>query len=595
MNMAVVEELVTTHLDLWTSAIRRKSAAGRGSPRNTELYGIKKLRELILELAVRGMLVPQDPNDEPASELLKKIALERAKLIIAGRGKKKSALPAVTDKEMPFSLPLGWSCERIGNLVSKLGSGSTPRGGKEVYVNEGIRFLRSQNVWNDGIDLEDIAYISLDTHEKMSGTKVVPGDVLLNITGASLGRSAIFPNELVEANVSQHVTIIRLLLPEMARFVHVGVLSPMIQKVIRGRQVGMAIEGLSKKVLEMFEFPIPPLAEQRRIVAKVDELMSLCDQLEAQSGDSFSAHQTLVESLLNALTSAADNVQFASAWQRIAEHFDTLFVTEESIDQFKRTLLHLAVTGKLVPQDPNDEPASELLKKIAAAKAKLVNKGKIKNEKLLTPADEERPFGLPIGWEWIRLADLLPEFQNGASSRGDKGGIPTIVLRLADIKNKRISLAETRAIPIYEGDVSKYGLTQGDVLVVRVNGSADIVGQFIPVDAKLRAIYCDHFIRMRIKPEWCQTSYLCLLGQTELVREKISDMFITTAGQKTVNQGHIGSLLVPIPPIAEQSRIVVKVDELMALCDLLKSRLSDSQATQLQLADTMAEKALAEA
>ncbi len=150
---------------------------------------------------------------------------------------------------------------------------------------------------------------------------------------------------------------------------------------------------------------IPPLSEQHRIVAKVDELMALCDQLEQQTEASLGAQQTLVENLLSALTSAADHAQFASAWQRIAGHFDTLFTTEESIAQLKQAILQLAVMGKLVPQDPNDEPASELLKKIAAEKAKLVKEGKIKQGKLLPPiTDEQVPFQLPTGWSVARLA-----------------------------------------------------------------------------------------------------------------------------------------------------------------------------------------------
>jgi type I restriction enzyme, S subunit len=226
------EQLIVQHLDLWTSAQTAKSTAGRGSNNKIELTGIKKLRELILELAVRGKLVPQDPNDEPASELLKRIALEKDALVKAGKLTKQKPLPPITDEEKPFVLPNGWSIERVGNLVSKLGSGSTPRGGQNAYVKEGIPFLRSQNVWNDGIGLDDIAYIDDATHQAMTNTKVIPNDVLLNITGASLGRSAIFPKSLSEANVSQHVTIIRLIEQEMVKYFQLSIMSPLFQKLV---------------------------------------------------------------------------------------------------------------------------------------------------------------------------------------------------------------------------------------------------------------------------------------------------------------------------------------------------------------------------
>lgn len=247
----------------------------------TTEHSIEQLKQTILQLAVMGKLVPQDPTDEPASKLLERIAQEKEQLIKEKAIKKEKTLPALTEEEKPFELPKGWALARVGNLVSKLGSGSTPRGGKAAYVESGVPFLRSQNVWNDGVKTDDIAYIPEDTHNSMSNTKVYPNDVLLNITGASLGRATIFPSELKEANVSQHVTIIRLIEKEMSEFVLLGIHSPMIQKLVWARQVGVAIEGLSKKVLELFEFPIPPLPEQKRIISKVHSLMTLCEQLKA--------------------------------------------------------------------------------------------------------------------------------------------------------------------------------------------------------------------------------------------------------------------------------------------------------------------------
>mgnify|MGYP001444953455 FL=1 len=158
--------------------------------------------------------------------------------------------------------------------------------------------MRSQNVWNEGLNTHDIAYITEETHQRMSNTVVYPGDILLNITGASLGRSVILPNTFPEANVSQHVTIARLINPAMTPFVHLCIRSPLLQRTVWDRQVGMAIEGLSKKVLELFEITIPPLAEQHRIVAKVDELMSICDQLKTNLQQSQETQVHLTDALI---------------------------------------------------------------------------------------------------------------------------------------------------------------------------------------------------------------------------------------------------------------------------------------------------------
>jgi len=264
----------------------------------TTEQSIDKLKQSILQLAVMGRLVEQDAGDEPVATLLQSIESQKGELIKSGAIKHSKPLPPVSQEDHPFRLPNGWRCHRLGALVTKLGSGSTPRGGQRAYVDGGVPFLRSQNVWNDGLRLEDIVYISEDTHARMSNTVVYPKDILLNITGASLGRSTIFPDHIPEANVSQHVTIIRLIEPAMTSFVHLCIQSPLIQSLVWGRQVGMAIEGLSKKVLERFEMPIPPLEEQHRIVQKVDELMALCDQLKKRLNQASETRNQLAEALV---------------------------------------------------------------------------------------------------------------------------------------------------------------------------------------------------------------------------------------------------------------------------------------------------------
>ncbi|MDA8628285.1 restriction endonuclease subunit S [Pseudomonadales bacterium] len=285
--------LVTTVLDALTKATEKESfdtawarIAEHFDMLFTTEWSVERLKEHILQLGVTGKLTAPRPSAEEPPELLSRIAKIKEELVKSGQISKQKALPAISKDEIDFELPVAWSVERLGNLTCKLGSGSTPRGGKDAYVDSGIIFLRSQNIWNGEIRTQDVVYIDSATHKKMSGTRVLPGDVLLNITGASLGRTAIFPSELVEANVSQHVTIIRLIEPLMADFVHILIMSPLIQKFVWGRQVGMAIEGLSKKVLENFEFPVPPLEEQERIVKKVKQLLATCEQLKGAIGES---------------------------------------------------------------------------------------------------------------------------------------------------------------------------------------------------------------------------------------------------------------------------------------------------------------------
>ena len=253
---------------------------------------VPHLRRFVLNLAVRGKLVEQDPVDEPASELLKRIAEKKSRLKVRHYVKPPST------GEIPFSLPVGWLWSRIGELCIKTGSGSTPRGGKNVYKKVGVPFLRSQNVYNDGLRVDDVAYISPDVHARMAGTAVRSRDILLNITGGSMGRCCRVPDEFGEANVSQHVSIIRPAVSEMADFLQKLVLSPYFQAFIFDEQTGAGRGGLPKYKMDRIAVAVPPVAEQRRIVAKVHELITLCDRLEASLDTVDTSRHRLLESLI---------------------------------------------------------------------------------------------------------------------------------------------------------------------------------------------------------------------------------------------------------------------------------------------------------
>lgn len=583
------EQLITEHIDIWTSAILAKSTSGRGSSKKYELYGISKLRELILELAVRGKLVPQDASDEPASVLLERIAAEKALLIKKGEIKKAKLLPELTEDEKPFESPQGWCFYRLGDLVKKLGSGSTPRGGKNAYVSEGIPFLRSQNVRNEGLDDSDIAYISSETHQRMNNTIVYPGDILLNITGASLGRSIIFPNTYPEANVSQHVTIIRMIDPNITPFIYLCICSPLLQKIVWERQVGMAIEGLSKKVLELFEIPIPPLAEQKRIVAKVDELMLLCDQLEQQTEAIIDAHATLVEVLLATLTDSADADELAQNWARIADHFDSLFTTEQSIEALKQTVLQLAVMGKLVPQNPNDEPASVLLEKIAREKEQLIKEKKIKKTKILDEVtEEEKAYKLPLEWEWGRLGRLAIKLTDGSHNPPKDSGKGYPMLSGQNINFGLIDFDNpSRYVDTlgFDKENQRTAIKPNDVLLTIVGsiGRSAVVPEDAPKFVLQRSVAV---IDTTLIPE-----YLIIYLAAPVSLNYYNENAKGTA-QKGIYLGQLSLMPIAIPPLAEQTRIVAKIDELMAICDHLKVKLQQSQETQVQLTDALVDKAL---
>lgn len=238
-----------------------------------------KLRKSILQQAVQGKLTERDPADEPASELIKRIRGERTVLQKSKVAKKSQANEKIIVDEIPFDIPDTWEWVNLGWICQKVGAGSTPKGGSAVYVADGIKFLREQNVHDDGLRLDGIVYIDEETHAAKSGSQVQAQDILMNITGASIGRNALVPDDFDTANVNQHVLIIRLVDKELRHYLHYCFSSPAVLNQMFTKQTGDK-PGLSATKVENFIIPIPPLAEQKRIVARVEELLAVCDGLK---------------------------------------------------------------------------------------------------------------------------------------------------------------------------------------------------------------------------------------------------------------------------------------------------------------------------
>lgn len=262
-----------------------------------QLTELENLNQAILQEAVQGKLVEQDPKDEPASELLKRIKADKLK-----SGKKEKQLPSIKPEEIPFIIPKNWVWCRLGEMCSKIGSGSTPKGSN--YSKTGYPFFRSQNIYNDGLVYDDIKFVSDEVQKQMNGTVVLAKDILLNITGGSLGRCALVPNDFKEGNVSQHVCIIRPLQVDVNYF-HKIVLSPYFQRFVFLSTTGAGREGLPKYNLEQFAIPLPPLSEQKRIVAEIDKQLAKTKQLK----EHIIANQQATEQLLKALLHQAFEVE----------------------------------------------------------------------------------------------------------------------------------------------------------------------------------------------------------------------------------------------------------------------------------------------
>ncbi len=585
----IVEKLITDHIDIWSSALQTRSTAGRGSNGKIDLYGIKKLRELILELAVRGKLVPQDPNDEPASELLKRIAAEKVELVKQGKIKKLKPLPEISEDEKPFQLPKGWEWVTLATIGEIVGGGTPKSDNPHYWSPQGIKWLTPADL--NGLKGKYISSGARDiTIDGLSNSsaKLVPKGTVLFSSRAPIGYVAISNNEL---STNQGFKSCVPYIKESAEYIYYFLLSA--AKKIDEMASGTTFKEVSGAVVSKVLLPFPPLNEQLKIVEVADDLMSLCDQLEQQSLTSLEAHSQLVDTLLATLTNSQNAEELAGNWARISQHFDTLFTTEASIDALKQTILQLAVMGKLVPQDPNDEPASELLKRIEQEKAQLVKEGKIKKQKPLPPVgDEEKPFGLPVGWEWVRFFDVTLEIATGPfgsmihQSDYIINGVPLI--NPSHIINGKVIPDMTVSVNHIMADkLSAYKMYNDDIVM----GRRGEMGRCAVIDKNSSGYLCGtgSFILKLAKD--IDRKYIVLLFKTLYAREYLGG---SSVGSTMTNLNHsiLNKMPILIPPLTEQKKIVLFNEELQLFCNHLKSRLQSAQQTQLHLADALTDAAL---
>lgn len=585
------EQLITEHIDIWTSSILAKSTSGRGSSKKYELYGISKLRELILELAVRGKLVPQDDNDEPASVLLEKTAVEKAKLEEDGTIKKLKPVHKITNEEKPFNLPTGWKWARLSD-ISHYQVGKTPSTKNPSYWTEsdkGIPWVSISDLNHFGTVKSTSKKITPLASESIFKAEPVRAGTILMSFKLTLGKISILEED------AYHNEAIISLYPFCGIFKEY-LFTTLPKRALSGNSK-QAIMGntLNSKSLSLLLIPVPPLAEQKRIVAKVDELMMLCDQLEQQTEDSIDAHATLVEVLLAMLTDSVDADELAQNWARIAEHFDSLFTTEQSIEALKQTVLQLAVMGKLVPQNPDDEPASVLLEKIAEEKEQLIKDKVIKKEKPL-PAitDDEKPFELQTGWVWVRLEDIVNIYSGITKGRKLAGKKLSAVpyLSVANVQRGYLLLDNVKTIEIPVEEVEKYEVLARDLLITE-GGDWDKVGRTTIWNNELPYIaHQNHVFKARIFFEVQNEFWIETYLNSSFARDYFAGSSKQTTNLASINKTQLRGCLIALPPLSEQHRIVAKVDELMAICDQLKEKLQQSQKTQVQLTDALVDRAL---
>jgi type I restriction enzyme S subunit len=519
--------------------------------------GVKKLRSLVVDLAMRGKLTPQDPNDEPVKKLLERIKTEKGNV---ADSRYNEITKLFSNCEAMFNLPETWEwvpatypAKSISDSGKKVQTKEVLSSGMYPVVDQGKVFIRGY--CNDSSKVISVKSPLIIFGDHTRETKLIDFDFVVGADGVK---------------ILQPICL-------LASYYYLALSWLPIDSRGYGRHF---------KLLKSAQIPLPPIEEQKRIVSKVDELMVLCDRMEAQQADAEAAHETLVKTLLDAPTQSQDAADFNASWARISENFDTLFNTEASIDALKQTVLQLAVIGNLVAQYPNDGSASELLVKIHSEKNKLITNGKIKKDKSLNQSSlANEPKVLPKNWAQISL-ETIAHVGTGATPLRTKPEY------FAPAEVRWLTSGETSASYVYETEqrVSALALKETNLtvypkgtLVVAMYGQGKTRGQIteLMVDA------CTN--------QACAAISLFLKDQDhrkyiKLFFEKIYDEIRELAAggaQPNLNLGMIKNTIIPLPPLAEQRRIVAKVDELMAICDTLKARITESKTLHEQLADAL--------
>lgn len=464
----------------------------------------KALKDKILQLAIQGKLVDQDPNDEPAIVLLEKIEKEKEKLIKEKKIKKQKPLPEITEEEKPFDIPEGWEWVRLGEILDvRDGTHDTPK-----YIEQGIPLITSKNLINGNISFDDVKYISIEDHRKISErSNVEKYDILFAMIG-SIGNPVI-----VKKNVDfsiKNVALFKYYKRELISPEYIYYYLFFSQESMKSQSSGGVQSFVSLTFLRNYVFALPPLSEQKRIVEKVDELFALIDELE---GDR--------EELL------------------------------EVINLTRNKVLQLAIQGKLVDQDLNDEPASVLLEKIKKEKEKLIKEKKIKKQKPLPEiTEEEKPFDIPEGWEWVRLGEVSSQISSKKyqikQSEIIKEGLYPVVSQSINLiegySNEDDKLLVIDNPVIIFGDHTRHVKYIDFNFIIGADG-VKIINPIVTYDKYL---------------------YLSILYNALSIEDRGYSRHFKFLDEK----------LIPLPPLPEQKRIVEKVDEIMNLCDELEKEIN---------------------
>jgi type I restriction enzyme, S subunit len=547
--------------------------------------GVQKLRELILTFAMQGKLVSQDPNDQPASELLERIETEKRSLMKEGKIKKPKPLPEIGLDETPYDLPESWEWTRLGK-IGEINPRNIADADNEVGFVP-MPLISSEYSGNHKFETRNWSEI------KKGYTHFADGDVgLAKITPCfENAKSCVFdglPSGIGAGTTELHIfrNTFSAIDP---RYLLAYLKNP--RYISSGKLIMTGSAGQKRVPTDFFTsnpFPLPPLAEQKRIVAKIDRLMAQCDELENLGSDRNQKRIMIHTAAINRLLAAQENSDFSTARDFLQQHFGELYSVKENVAELRKAILQLAVMGKLMPQDPEDEPASELLRAIELEKRRLVREGKIKQANLLSEvAPKDISSKLPSGWNLVRFSELTIEIATGPfgsmihKSDYVENGVP-LVNPIHMVKGEIIHDPTVTVTLDMAAQMKSYRLLEGDIVMAR-RGE---MGRCAVVTRRSHGWLCGTGSFVLRLPSNIDRQYIALLFQSQGVRDYLAGSSVGTT-MTNLNHGILSKMPVMLPPLAEQYRIVAKINQLMDLCDELEKQIDAATDKRTELLNAL--------
>jgi type I restriction enzyme S subunit len=539
---------------------------------------IPRLRSFILDLAVRGKLVEQDPKDEPASELLKRIQVEKVRLVKNGKISTQQPVPQIGAEELPFPAPSGWNWARLAAISRRIHYGFTASANPSL---KDVRLLRITDIQNNQVDWSSVPGCEISERE-VDQYKLQQGDILIARTGGTIGKTFLVSQIPVTAVFASYLIRVQKSSEFYDRYLKFFLESPAYWKQLQEGARGGGQPNVNGQTLGKITVVVPPLAEQHRIVTKVDELMALCDRLEAERNEQESRRDRLAAASLHHLNNGANSEAFRNYARFYLSHLPRLTTRPEHVQPFRQTILNLAVRGQLIPQDSNAEPVDTLLSKNDRVRQQIVRTDRRADTDRQVLLAAEDKWNIPPSWCWSALADLVLfiDYRGKTPVKTEKG------VRLITAKNVKKGfinpspeefLSErdyhiwmTRGFP-KEGDILfTTEAPMGNAAVVRLSkrfALAQRVICFRPYHAVI-----PNFLTLQLLAEPFQ---------------RILDKTATGLTAKGIKAAKLRRLPVAVPPIAEQHQIVARVDELMTLCSQLEGQLATSQTGTCRLLESV--------